>query len=183
MDDGWADASGYLDDDAAALVDARLEAVLGVSTGPVNWRSLRSGETKAAWAALRGWVVWFRHEFAFDHRVVPPCWYRHSALVSVLSALFDGWRCAYDPLNTPGGASDWHETLIQLETRLRDWASRTGCTVGVHRADVFPVCPNDDEQWAAHVAGDVAARAEGESGQEASAAPQLFPVESGGARD
>ena len=145
--------------DAAALVDERLEALLAAATGPVNWREVGSDEARERWVALRGWVEWFRLEFGFDHRVVPPCWYRHPALVSVLSALRDHWVCAYDPLNTPIGAADWHRSLMQLEVRLRDWASRTGCTVSEHRPDVAAVYPDDTQAWEAHVDEDVAARA------------------------
>ncbi|MGH3495678.1 MAG: hypothetical protein ACRDQ1_20950, partial [Sciscionella sp.] len=119
--------------DPADLVDARLDELLAAATGPLNWRTLQADDARAQWVQLREWVDWFRVEFGFDHRVVPPCWYRHRALVSVLSALRDHWVCAYDPLNTPDGASDWLRALMSLETLQREWAARTGCTVTVHR--------------------------------------------------
>ncbi len=123
---------------------------------------VESSDARQRWHELREWVDWFRAEFAFDHRVVPPCWYRHRALVSVLSALRDHWLAAYDPLNTPIGASDWHRALWQMEQRLREWASRTGCTTGEHRRDVLAEYPDDAEIWEAHVASDIAARAQRE---------------------
>ncbi len=152
----------HADGNLSAFRDARLQAMLAAAAGPVDWRGVSSADAKAAWAALRAWVEWFRREFVFDHRVVPPCWYRHSALVSVLAALHDHWRSAYDSLNTPAASSDWHRSLLQLEQRLRDWASRTGCTVGTHRPDVVAEYPDDSAEWAAHVAADVAARAQRE---------------------
>lgn len=158
------DAASGGNGDAA---DLRRLALLGAPIVPTNWRSLSSAESSAAWRDLRGWVEWFRREFVLDHRVVPPCWYLHAALVSVLSALHDHWRYAYDPLNSLLGPSDWHRGFIQLEQRMRDWASRTGCTGSVHRPDVVVAYPDKDAEWAAHVAADAAARAATEAASDA----------------
>ena len=126
------------------------------ATGPVEWRGVSADDAPAAWAALRDWVDWFRQEFAFDHRLVPPCWYQHRAMVSVLSALHGHWICAYDSLNAASGASEWHRALVQLEPRLREWAARTGCTVGAHRPDVIVNYPDNPAAWNAHIEADVA---------------------------
>lgn len=153
------------------MVDARLDAMLGAASGPLNWRAVGSADARARWRALREWVCWFRVEFGFDHRVVPPCWYRHPALVNLLSALRDHWLYAYDPMNTALAASDWHRALIVIEQRLRDWASRTGCTVGMHRPDVLADYPDDSAEWEQHVAADVAARKARESARRTTAGP------------
>lgn len=144
--------------DAGAAVDARLEAMLGAASGPLNWRAVKAEDAPQSWQALREWVDWFRSEFEFDHRVVPPCWYRHSALVNLLSALRDHWLYAYDPMNTAVAASDWHRALMVLEQRLREWASRTGCTVAEHRPDVLAEYRDDAVEWERHLAADMAAR-------------------------
>jgi hypothetical protein len=107
-------------------------------------------------------VNWFRLEFSYDHRVVPPCWYQHRALVSVLAALHDHWSAAYDSLNGAGGASEWHRALITLEARLRDWAARTGCTADTHRADLIAAYPDDSAAWRRHVLIDVNERTDRE---------------------
>jgi hypothetical protein len=147
------------DREVTALVDGYVEPMLTAACGPLSWSSVKSTEARQQWSALREWVEWLRLTFAFDHRVVPPCWYRHPALVEVLSALRDHWVCAYAPLNPALGASDWHRALIQLEQRLRDWAARTGCTTSVHRADVLAEYPDDADAWERHIIADVAARA------------------------
>jgi hypothetical protein len=144
-------------------IGAERLALLAAPAAPTDWRSLPSGERGQCWRDLRLWVEGLRRELVLDHRVVPPCWYRHAALVSVLSALHDHWRYAYDPLNSLLGPSDWHRTFMQLEQRLRDWSSRTGCTVGVHRPDVVVDYPDDEAEWTSHVASDVAARARAEA--------------------
>lgn len=149
---------GFVPWDAAAAVDARLEAMLGAASGPLNWRAVNAEDARACWRALREWVDWFRAEFGFDHRVVPPCWYRHSATVNLLSAIRDHWLFAYDPMNTALAASDWHRALIVLEQRLRDWAARTGCTAAAHRPDMLADYPDDTPEWEQHLAADITAR-------------------------
>jgi hypothetical protein len=150
------------DTDDFAVDEQRL-ALLVAAAAPTDWRSLSSGERGECWRELREWVAWLRRELVLDHRVVPPCWYRHTALVSVLSALHDRWRHAYDALNPLPGPSDWHHTFQQLEPRLREWSSRTGCTVAVHRPDVVLDYPDDKAEWNSHVESDIAARAEHEA--------------------
>lgn len=171
--------------------DAALTDLLRRARGPLEWRALSSHEAATAWGELREWVGWLRTEFGFDHRVVPPCWYRHRALVSVLSALHDHWLAGYDPMGSLLGPGEWHRGLIQLEMRLREWASRTGCSVGEHRADVAIAYPPDDDAWQANVADDVAARRSRErhqrtvSGERDSQLPiplALVPADSGNAR-
>jgi hypothetical protein len=177
VDDTWpAGTGGPSAADVNGAVDARLEALLGAASGPVNWRSVASSAARQRWLELRDWVDWLRVEFGFDHRVVPPCWYRHRAMVSMLSALRDHWVCAYDPVNTPIGASDWHRGLMQLEQRLREWASRTGCTASGHRPDVLAEYADDAETWEAHIADDVSARAEREMRAAAGAVQRAFAI-------
>jgi hypothetical protein len=136
----------------------RLSAVMRAVDSPTNWTLVHADDAAARWSALRGWVEWLRSEFGLDHRVVPPCWYLHPALVSVLSALRDQWCSAYDPLNMLSAPSAWHITLLQLEPRLREFCSRTGCTVGCHREDVHAEYPDDTQRWTAHVEADVERR-------------------------
>ena len=138
--------------------DRALTELLLRTRGPLDWRTLPAHDAVTVWGELRDWVGWLRAEFGFDHRVVPPCWYRHRALVSVLSALHDHWLAAYDPMSSLAGAGEWHRGLIQLEARLREWASRTGCSLGEHREDIATAYPPDHEAWRAHLAGDMAAR-------------------------
>ena len=134
--DGGGVGDGAGDDLGDGVGDAALTELLRRARGPRDWRALSSREAAASWGELREWVDWLRAECGFDHRVVPPCWYRHRGLVSVLSALHDHWLAAYDPMGSLLGPGEWHRGLMQLEARLREWASRTGCTLGEHRADV-----------------------------------------------
>ena len=152
--------------------DRALTELLLRTRGPLDWRTLPAPDAATAWGELRDWVGWLRSEFGFDHRVVPPCWYRHRALVSVLSALHDHWLAAYDPMGSLFGPGEWHRGLIQLEARLRDWASRTACSLGEHREDMATAYPPDDDAWRAHLADDVAARQRREQRQRAAGREQ-----------
>ncbi len=136
----------------------RVGAVVGAVQSPTNWAAVSADDAAARWITLRTWVEWFRREFGFDHRVVPPCWYLHPALVSVLSALRDQWCSAYDPLNMLTAPSAWHVMLVQLEARLREFCSRTGCTAGEHRTDMVAQYPDDTQRWTAHLQADVGRR-------------------------
>jgi hypothetical protein len=144
----------------AGLVEDRLDVLLGRAVGPVKWRVVSASRASEQWRLLRAWVVWFRITFGYDHRVVPPCWYRHPALVELLSALRDHWLAAYDPLNSPTAASEWHRVLAQLEPRLREWAALTGCTNREHRPDLPQALPDDRLQWARHLHDDTPRRTE-----------------------
>jgi hypothetical protein len=158
----------------SAFVDAQLAELLAGEFGPVNWRTLQAADARHCWQRLRGWVDWFRAEFGYDHRVVPPCWYRHPALVHVLSALQDCWRAAYHPSNDAAGAAEFHRTLMQLEARLQEWAARTGCTADAHRPDVAATYPEDTQQWRRHVERDLAARREREMNAAIATAQRAF---------
>jgi hypothetical protein len=149
--------------DAAALIDAQLESLFSrKSSGPLNWRTMPGADAIDEWQTLREWVDATRREFALDHRTIPPCWYRHPALVSVLSALRDHWSAAHDPMAGLNGPSEWHRAFMLLETRLRDWAARTGCTASQHRRDVIAEYPDGYDEWKTHVDDDVALREERE---------------------
>jgi hypothetical protein len=146
------------DDETAFDAGAAAAAYAARPAGPVNWRELGPADAEVAWRDLRAWVDWFRTRLGLDHRVVPPCWYHHPALVDLLSAVHDHWREAYQRTSPRSAGADWHRALIGLEQRLRDWAARTGCTPTLHRPDVVAEPADDTDAWQRHVAEDRAAR-------------------------
>jgi hypothetical protein len=136
----------------------RFDAFLGRGSGPTNWRAVPAERAVEQWRLLHRWVCWFRDRFGYDYRVVPPCWYLHPAQVELLSALRDHWLSAYDPLNSPTAASEWHRVLAQLEPRLREWAARTGCTTREHRPDPTASVIDDAARWETHLREDTVHR-------------------------
>jgi hypothetical protein len=129
------------------------ELLAGVGS-PTDWRRVLSADAPREWAELREWVGWFKRRYTLDHRVVPPCWYRHGALVDLLSALRDHHEYAFGELQPATAATEWHRVFRDLEPRLRDWASRTGCTRDEHRPDVTVDWPEDATAWSQHVVDD-----------------------------
>lgn len=130
------------DDGDVARLNAALDDVLG---GPVpyavRWADLDPQNLAAELHVLTGWVRWLVTRYALDHRDVPPCWYRHGALVEELTALRGAWDLAYDPAQSAAASADWQLTFAHARLRLRDWAARTGCKHGEHRPDTI-------ERWA-----------------------------------
>ena len=110
-------------------------AGLGDLHGPTHWASLLPDEARPAWAQLRVWVEELVDRFALETRVIPPCWYRHNAMVEALSALRDHERMSFSEHGSPTGAVDWFRAFREIEMRLTDVAARTQCSVQEHRAD------------------------------------------------
>lgn len=134
--------------------DEPLEAVLPDLATPIDWRAVPAGEAEYRWRELRDWVEWLKERYALDHRVVPPCWYLHGALVDLLSALRDHHREHFDRYASPSGAAEWQVVFRNLEPRLREWAARTGCSREDHRPDLVIGWPDDQGRWRTHVASD-----------------------------
>src|SRR3954468_14353609 len=131
----------------------------------MDWRHVPSPEAVEAWAELRKWVEWLKDRYVLEHRVVPPCWYLHGALVDLLTALRDHHEYAFGELQPATAAAEWHRVFRDLEPRLRDWASRTGCTRDQHRPDVTVGWPDDAARWKTHVVEDERRRLAAERAQ------------------
>jgi hypothetical protein len=99
----------------------------------VCWPTLSEQEAHDTFDALDDWVDWLTDRYGLDHRVIPPCWADHPALLEELSALRTAWLTAYC-LTAPGDAPlTWHANFAHARQRLADWAARTGCRQGEHR--------------------------------------------------
>ena len=135
------DEEDVTDYDAAALA----ERVLASTRRPVDWARLTADEVALVWAALDNWVRWLVVRYCLDHRDVPPCWYRHCALVEELSALRSAHLDAFHPARMPTGPAEWHTTFGNARGRMREWAARTGCRPGQHRDDLPPPWASVDD--------------------------------------
>lgn len=102
---------------------------------PVEWDSLDRAQARDEWDRLIGFVDWLVGRYGVAE-TVPPCWYRHPAIVEELSALHAAWLGAYLDPHAPADAGvAWHDSLERVLQRLREW-DRTGCAGGSHRDDV-----------------------------------------------
>ncbi|WP_405805618.1 hypothetical protein OG729_10060 [Streptomyces sp. NBC_00210] len=92
------------------------------------WAAMSPPERRQRLREMAVWVDWLRRTFEL-HNVIPHCWYRHSAVVEHLTALYVGWVRIY--AGEPGGGrdlaeADWINTLHALTPRLQLAACATG---------------------------------------------------------
>jgi hypothetical protein len=130
-------------------------AGLGEPQGPTHWPSLLPDEARPAWADLRDWVERLVDRFGLETRIVPPCWYRHNALVEAFSALRDHERISFAPNASPTAAIDWFRALREIEHRLSEACARSQCSVNEHRPDPPRTWQTDQSQWRTFVEQDV----------------------------
>lgn len=127
---------------------------------PVCWPRLDRAAAAATWHGLDTWIRWCVRRYGLDHRTIPPCWYRHGALVEELSALRTGWQSAHSP-TAPGNAPlEWHAMFTMARQRMQDWVARAGCRPDEHRGQTPSVwVAEPDAYFLHHVTEDCEPRA------------------------
>lgn len=128
------------------------------TAGPTYWPSLTPTQAERAWDDLRDWVEQLVDRFSLDPRIVPPCWFRHNAMVEALVALRDHEQASYAPSATKTQAIDWLRALREVEYRLTECAGRTQCSVTEHRADQPRLWHTAESDWQDFVSRDLDAR-------------------------
>jgi hypothetical protein len=126
---------------------------------PTYWPSLSREEAVEEWDYLRAWVEGLLTRFGhLSPEVIPPCWYRHPGHVEALAALADFQRACIGRSALPVDAVRWHRAFRDIEDRLRAWTAAAGCTSADGHKSPVPPPPIDEDDWAAFVAEDTAAR-------------------------
>lgn len=111
------DLLGGLDE---APDDGRREpGMLGITV--VDWRTLADERAPEAWGELAGFVDWLTRRYQIPARKIPPCWWRHGALVEELSALCTARLVSFDKLDAGYGPIGFHERLGAALPRLALW--------------------------------------------------------------
>jgi hypothetical protein len=104
----------------------------------VCWRHLDAGTAEDELERLDGWVTWITDRYGLDHKVIPPCWKNHGAVLEELSALRTFWESSYQDDAGPSEPLAFHRDLTLAVRRLREWTSLLGCTRTAHRASSGP---------------------------------------------
>jgi len=99
----------------------REPGMLGITV--INWRTLEDAKAPEVWTELGEWVAWFVRRYRLPARKIPPCWYRHGALVEELSALHTAWLVSFDSLDAGYGPIGFHERLAVALPRMASWYS------------------------------------------------------------
>lgn len=151
-----ADADPWCDPDPTALVTRRPTEAAPVASAA--WQQMPAALAAHAWPALADWVdeLIGRYEL---HEQLPPCWYRHGAIVEELHALHLAWYGAYlAPHAASTDPAFWHDHLDRALTRIRGWDIR-GCASGQHRdAPPPPADPRIAVDRASYIAADLRQR-------------------------
>ncbi|MFD9374123.1 hypothetical protein ACFWBH_01065 [Streptomyces sp. NPDC059999] len=103
------------------------------------WSAMEPPERRIRMRELAGWVDWLRSTFEL-HNTISHCWYRHSAVVEHLTALYTGWMRTYAGEEVPGrelAEADWINTLHTLTPRLK----LAACATGTHQDPPLVVPP------------------------------------------
>lgn len=102
------------------------------------WSAMEPAERRTRLRELAVWVDWLRTAFEL-HNKITHCWYRHSAVVEHLTALYAGWTRTYAGEQAPGrelAEADWINTLHAFVPRLQ----LAACATGTHQ-DPPPLIP------------------------------------------
>ncbi|MEV8534711.1 hypothetical protein [Streptomyces sp. NPDC051211] len=102
------------------------------------WAAMEPTERGVRMRELGAWVDWLRTTFEL-HNKITHCWYRHSAVVEHLTALYAGWMRTYAGDEAPGrelAEADWINTLHAFVPRLQ----LAACATGTHQ-EPPPVVP------------------------------------------
>lgn len=104
---------------------------------PINWWNLDPESRKKTLEVLSAFVVDLTTYYVLPEQVVPRCWYKHSALIQELLALFQYRnQQQYAPGASVQGAIDFHTQFVQNSIpRLRGWVAEMGCTASEHFPD------------------------------------------------
>ncbi|MQY18960.1 hypothetical protein [Nocardia macrotermitis] len=95
------------------------------------WAELDAAEKAELWTELASWVDWLRHRYQLGSRV-PPCWWRHEAVVEELTALMAAHTAAYScppeeaqlPREDPTAwHTQWFWPTVERLTRISDFTS------------------------------------------------------------
>lgn len=125
---------------------------------PLFWAALPPNRADAEWRSLRRWVEEFAARFSIDSRTIPPCWYRHNAMVEALSALRDHETASYEHAAGKDAGVAFIRATTDIAHFLRDHAARTGCNASGHRPDMTSRTATDEEDWQSFVDDDINTR-------------------------
>jgi hypothetical protein len=82
---------------------------------------------------LEQFVIELVSRYGLKEAVVPPCWFKHEAIIQELLALFQYRnQQQYLPIAPASAPIDFHYYFQLALTRLRNWVNESGCTLSRH---------------------------------------------------
>ncbi|MDX2971795.1 hypothetical protein PWY36_21640, partial [Kribbella solani] len=77
----------------------------------ICWRDLDPESTTEELETLAAWITWATTRYSLDHKVIPPCWSHHGAIIEELSALRTFWEACYQADAAPSDPLAFHRDL------------------------------------------------------------------------
>ncbi|SNS54017.1 hypothetical protein SAMN06309944_0710 [Micrococcales bacterium KH10] len=140
-----------LRDDPALIDPAQLTSPLDPQVHIFNWRTATHDLITEQLTPIRAFTEWLITVFDITEGEIPPCWYRHRALIIELWALMNAHTAYHNPLDEGAGPLTWLEHLAPARERLRSATQSRGCTHTEHKPNSLtrdtPTRVSDDE-WA-----------------------------------
>lgn len=100
---------------------------------PIDWWRLDAEERTETLSVLFEWVPELVRRYGLTDAVVPPCWYRHEALIQELLALYQyRQQQQFLPAAPPSAPLDFHYQFQLVIGRLRSWVGQAGCNTSEH---------------------------------------------------
>lgn len=110
--------------------------MIAAPIAPIDWWRLDSAERVETLRTLSIFVPELVRRYALNDQVIPPCWYRHEALIQELLALYQFRnQNQFLPIAPPVAPKEFHYELQLVITRLRGWVATTGCNMAEHHED------------------------------------------------
>lgn len=100
------------------------------SGGAIRWEELTGEERATTWERLRVFVEWWTARYGISTKTLPPCWFRHSAIVEELTALMSARAASFSDEDQGLGPIGWHERAALVRQRIETTHYRGECGTG-----------------------------------------------------
>lgn len=100
---------------------------------PVRFYEMDNEELRRVISELNEWVRWLVEEFKIPSKEIPPCWYKHHAVLEELQALYSLYLVNFHEAQSAAASIQFMVNLSMSRPRLAEWISHTGCTVRDHK--------------------------------------------------
>lgn len=119
------------------LLKAQTRSLSGQAPSPWNLKDGTGEQQRKILRQLQDWIDWYNQTYpGVEEHLIPPCWFRHPAVVQELLAVFVAWQAAYCGLVDPDDApAYWHERILHptIARLCVDKAAGWGNCLGAHR--------------------------------------------------
>lgn len=119
------------------LLENPARPLKDLPASPWNLKDGTPEQQRKILTQLLDWIGWYNETYpGVEEHLIPPCWYKHPAVVQELLAVFVAWQAAYCGLEDPDDApAYWHERILHptIARLCVDKAAGWGNCIGGHK--------------------------------------------------